>query len=89
MILLGTNRPEGWVRTDRNSPASTESGYETFEPEYESSGYETSMGTRRLPCRCLVTKSALFILKEKSTMKKKHDVSMTACHHYQMRKKLA
>ena len=31
----------------------------------------------------------LFYLKEKSTQKKQHDVSMTPCHHYQMRRKLA
>ena len=29
------------------------------------------------------------ILKEKSTIKKWHDVSMTPCHHYQMQRKLA
>ena len=31
----------------------------------------------------------LFYLKEKSTQKKQHDVSMTPCHHYQMQRKLA
>ena len=31
--LLGTNRQEGWVRTDR-------SGYERSKPGYESSGHE-------------------------------------------------
>ena len=31
----------------------------------------------------------LFYLKEKSMNKKLHDVSMTACHHYQIQRKLA
>ena len=35
--LLGTNRPESWV-----------GGCETSEPGHESSGYERSMGTKRL-----------------------------------------
>ena len=33
--LLGMNRSEGWIRTDRK-------WYETSEPGYESSGYETT-----------------------------------------------
>ena len=38
-----------WVRIDqRVGYGLTESGYETSKPGYESSGYETSMGTKRL-----------------------------------------
>lgn len=39
--MLDTNRPEGWVQTGQ-------SGNETSEPGYESSGYERSMSTKRL-----------------------------------------
>ena len=39
--LLGTNRPEVGYEL-------IESGYERSEPGYESSGYERSMGTKRL-----------------------------------------
>ena len=38
-----------WVRIDqRVGYELTESGYETSDPGYESSGYKTSMGTKRL-----------------------------------------
>ena len=39
--LLGTNRPESWSEL-------IEGGCETSEPGHESSGYERSMGTKRL-----------------------------------------
>ena len=47
--LLGTNRPESWVRIDqRVGYELIEGGCETSEPGHESSGYERSMGTKRL-----------------------------------------
>ena len=46
--LLGTNRPESWVELIEGGCETSEPGCETSEPGHESSGYERSMGAKRL-----------------------------------------
>ena len=58
--------PICWVRIDqRVGYELTESGYERSDPVYESSGYETSMGTKRLVSLLLVSNPELTVTGQK------------------------